>query len=154
MERQIISNSPDETKALAERIGNIMPSGCVIAAYGQLGAGKTLFASGLALGLGIKDIISSPTFIFFNEYQGREIFCHVDAYRLEGLSTEEKALVGLDDCFSSGRITFAEWPEYIEEWLPKNNIQLHIEAISENERSLRFIYDNIEQVWLNDAFSN
>lgn len=150
----VTSRSPEQTNAIARRIGRFAPAGTVIAAYGQLGAGKTCFASGLGRGLGVEEQIVSPTYIFFRMYQGDKPFAHIDAYRLEGLDEEEIALTGLEDCFSRVNVVFVEWPGFIDEWLPRDTIEVHIEqGASDNERLLEFVYDNISQGWLNEAFS-
>ena len=151
----VTTAGPAATADLACRIGQIMPAGTVIAARGDLGAGKTVFAAGLGRGLGVKEQITSPTYIFFNEYQGRLPFCHMDAYRLEGLEEEELALVGLDDCFRRDKAVFCEWPDFISEWLPKDAVRLLIRrGGSEEERQLTFIFDDREQEWLHDLLSH
>ena len=79
----IITSSADETAGVGAKVGALLRAGDVICLYGNLGAGKTRFAKGVALGLGVKDPVTSPTFTLINEYQGRLPFYHMDAYRLE-----------------------------------------------------------------------
>lgn len=149
----IISHGPERTREIAQSVGAAMPAGAVIAAQGDLGAGKTLFAAALAVGLGVKEVVNSPTFIYFQDYQGRIPFCHIDAYRLEDMDGEEKALIGLDDCFSADKAALAEWPDFIQEWLPRDAIRLEIRRSSDNEaddneRELVFSWDDEAHPWL------
>jgi len=142
------SASPDDTAALARRIGAAAPAGAVIAASGPLGAGKTLFAANFARGLGLRETVTSPTYIYFRLYPGPRPFCHLDAYRLQGLSEEEIALIGVEDCFARGQTVFAEWAEYIEDWLPPGSIRLAIDyGPLPDARLLTFTYAESED-WL------
>ena len=75
--------SPEETAALAERIGGLCPAETVFALAGDLGAGKTLFVQGLARGLGFSGEVTSPTFNLMNVYEGKMRLTHFDVYRLE-----------------------------------------------------------------------
>lgn len=152
---RIQSHSPEETQALAQRIGAHMPAGAVIAARGDLGAGKTLFAASLAKGLGVEEAVSSPTFIFFREYPGRIPFAHVDAYRLEGLEEEEIALTGVDDALTREKAAFIEWPDFIRDRLPHNTIWLEIRRCPAGDslRELEFSYDE-KEAWLDEALGH
>ena len=153
--RMITSQSPEQTQDIAYKIGVIIPAGTVLAAYGDLGMGKTCFASGLARGMNIDDPIISPTYIFFNIYQGETPFAHIDAYRLEGLSEEEIALTGIEECFDQQTVVFIEWPGFISDWLDEQTVELHIsQGDSDNERLLEFIYDQDTQGWIDEAFSH
>jgi len=84
----IITNSPEETAALGKRIANFLTSGSVVALEGRLGSGKTCLTKGIALGLGITENITSPTYTIINEYQSADsasrspTLFHIDAYRL------------------------------------------------------------------------
>ena len=77
------THSADETLALAERVGGLLRGGDVVALAGDLGAGKTVFAKGVARALGVEDPVVSPTFTVVREYPGRVRFVHVDVYRLD-----------------------------------------------------------------------
>ena len=147
--------SAAETGELARRIGEVLPAGTVIAARGDLGAGKTMFAAGLGRGLGVTEPVVSPTYIFFNEYPARLTFCHIDAYRLEGLDEEELALTGLDDCFGRDKAVFCEWPDFISQWLPEDTVWLAISrGADEDQRLLTFTFDPEKQEWLHDLLSD
>lgn len=149
---QITTASADATYQLGKKLGRLVPAGTVLAVSGQLGAGKTVFAAGFAAGLGVADAVTSPTFIFFNEYQGRLPFCHIDAYRLEDMEEEEKALVGLEECFLPHKVALAEWPQFISEWLPEDCINAEISGQG-SERCICFDYPEKEG-WLDEAVGN
>lgn len=116
--------SPQETIALAQRFAARLDPGTVIALSGELGAGKTVFAKGVAKGLGINEHITSPTFTIINEYGGEIPLYHMDAYRL---SDESEALdIGVDEYLSYPGIVLVEWPERIETLLPAECIRVNI----------------------------
>lgn len=115
---EIISTSPQQTGELAERIGQHLRGGEVIALLGDLGAGKTVFAKGLARGLGVEGTVTSPTFTLIREYQGRLPLYHIDAYRLS--SAEEAENCGLGEYFNQEGIVVVEWPQKIWELIPPN----------------------------------
>ncbi|MDR0876184.1 MAG: tRNA (adenosine(37)-N6)-threonylcarbamoyltransferase complex ATPase subunit type 1 TsaE [Clostridiales Family XIII bacterium] len=109
------------------RLGGELAPGAVIALTGELGAGKTTLAKGIARGLGITDEITSPTFTLINEYtSGRLPLYHFDVYRL---GESDEAVAGLEDLgyeeyfFSSG-VTIVEWADLIETLLPENAIRI------------------------------
>ena len=128
------SRSELDTMALAAELVRAMPSGGVIALYGDLGAGKTVFARGFAKALGITEPVSSPTYTILQEYPapgGRWLY-HLDLYRI---SDSRAALAfGADEYLASGEYVLVEWPERIESLLPENTLRLQIEHIGENER--------------------
>ena len=149
------SHSPEETRAIAAKLGRTMPAGAVIAARGDLGAGKTLFAAALAEALGVREPVTSPTFIFFREYAGRIPFAHVDAYRLEGLEEEEIALTGVDDALTREKAAFVEWPDFIRDRLPGSTVWLELRRAGEDPafRQLAFTYDE-KEAWLDEALGH
>lgn len=131
----ILSHSPGETETFAARLASKLPFGSVLALYGDLGAGKTVFARGFARGLGITEPISSPTFTILQEYHfdGR-LFYHLDLYRIDN-STAAYAF-GIDEFLYDGNaMTLIEWPERIADILPPGTIKISIEP--QNEEDLR-----------------
>ncbi len=105
-----ISRSPNETEALGESWGRSAPSGLVIGLCGELGAGKTILARGLARGLGVISRVQSPTFTLARVYTGgRLALYHLDLYRLE--TREQIAAAGLEEYFSTSGVTVIEWAE-------------------------------------------
>src|SRR5216684_2673059 len=94
---ELVTRSPEETFALARRIGEQLKGGEIFLLKGELGAGKTLFAKGLAAGLGIDPAdVTSPSFTLVNIHQGRLRFYHVDLYRLE---SDRRVDLGLEEVF-------------------------------------------------------
>lgn len=102
------TTSPDETQALAARLARLLRPGDVVVLSGDLGAGKTTFVKGLALGLGIDPAeVVSPTFTLINEYPGEIWLFHFDLYRLE--DGRELAELGFDEYLERGGICAIEW---------------------------------------------
>ena len=134
----IISHSPEFTRDLGEKIGKIINPGSVIALCGDLGSGKTVFAQGLAKGLGIKSIVTSPTFVIINEYEGRLPFYHIDTYRL--LSPEDMQNLGYEEYFYGDGVTAIEWAQRIEELLPEEYLRLDFRVLGEFEREIKITY--------------
>ena len=113
---EFITNSPQETEALGQKLGQILPAGTVIAYRGDLGAGKTAFTRGLARGLGIQDPVTSPTYTIVNEYLGGRIpLFHFDMYRLH--SADDLFDIGWDDYLERQGICAVEWSENVAEAL-------------------------------------
>ena len=89
---QYITHSPEETRALGRTLAQALQGGAVVAFTGDLGAGKTAFTRGLALGLGAGDVVSSPTFALVNEYQGQIPLWHFDMYRITSLEDGDQVI--------------------------------------------------------------
>lgn len=120
------TNSPEETFALARQLGEQAQPGTVYTLTGDLGVGKTVFAQGLASGLGIEEAINSPTFTIVQVYdEGRLPFYHFDVYRIGDI--EEMDEIGYEDYFYGDGVCLIEWAELIEELLPKTRTALLIE---------------------------
>lgn len=132
---KIITRSPEETIRAAEKLGSLIGAGDMIAFKGGLGAGKTTFTRGLAIGLGMKDVVSSPTFALVNDYRGERItLYHFDMYRI--CTEEELESTGFYDYPFEENAAVIEWSENISEFLPENAIYVTINTISENEREI------------------
>ena len=107
---QITTYSADETQALGTKLAKRLQPGDVIAYFGDLGAGKTALTRGIAQGLGITDIVTSPTYTIVNEYlTGRLPLFHFDMYRLG--SSDELFDIGWEDYLARGGICAVEWSE-------------------------------------------
>jgi tRNA threonylcarbamoyladenosine biosynthesis protein TsaE len=130
--------SAQETKQMAQQLGQSIDKGILITLQGDLGAGKTTFAQGLAKGLGVEKTVNSPTFTISKIYQGRLNLIHIDAYRLEGLHQD----LGFDEFFDPQWVCVVEWPKYIEDILPKSRIDVLITRIDEYSRLFHFSCDN------------
>ena len=116
-----------------------LAGGSAVALFGDLGAGKTVFAQGLAKGLGIKRKVISPTFVFMRSYpflhQKKPLtFYHIDLYR--GQDSGDFKNLGLEEVFSSDAIVVLEWAEKIIEVLPKKRIDVIINAAGEKIRKI------------------
>lgn len=132
---QLMTRNPIETEALGERIGSAAESGDVILLAGELGAGKTCLARGIARGLGSPDHVSSPSFVLVNEYRGRVPMFHVDLYRLENADADAEIL-GLWDQAEEGLLV-VEWPERGIGALPPATLLVKIDYGEEpNERQV------------------
>lgn len=125
-------SSQQETQTLAIQLAKVLRPGDVIAVEGDLGAGKTTFAQGLAQGLDVDTQIDSPTFTIIKEYQGSVPFYHMDVYRLSGIEEE----LGLEEYLFGDGICFIEWAQRIEDWLPADVIWLHITVLADGCRQL------------------
>ncbi len=127
------SASPDDTRAIGERLGRALRTGDVVLLSGELGAGKTLFVQGLARGLGFDGPVSSKSFVLMGEYAGREKLYHADLYRLD--EPEQVQDLGLDEMTSDG-VLAVEWPERAGDFLPEEHLRLHFEVTGEETRRL------------------
>ena len=107
----------------------------VIAFYGKMGVGKTTFIKALCEELGVRDVITSPTFAIVNEYNAstQSIF-HFDFYRIKKI--EEVYDMGYEDYIYSGNLCLIEWPELIEELLPEDTLRVTIEQNADNTRTI------------------
>lgn len=107
--------SPESTLAFGRRLGESLPLGTTVALQGDLGAGKTWLTKGIAQGLGVSDVVTSPTFTLMADYAGtRGRLVHLDLYRLSAGHVSD---LGLDEELGQpGAITVVEWPERLAEW--------------------------------------
>lgn len=133
----VISSSTEDTLALGMKIAPLLKKGDVIVLSGDLGAGKTLFVSGLLNFFDMKDEVSSPTFTIVNEYDVKsdlKLF-HFDVYRLD--SPNEFLAIGGDEFFYNG-ICLIEWGEKIEELLPDDCLRIDFKKDAE-DNNMRII---------------
>lgn len=122
---QITTHSADETQALGQRLAKHLLPGDVIAYFGDLGAGKTALTRGIAQGLGVTDLVTSPTYTIVNEYlTGRIPLFHFDMYRLG--SSDELFDIGWEDYLARGGVCAVEWSENVEDAL-RDAIHITIE---------------------------
>ncbi|MDR0316593.1 MAG: tRNA (adenosine(37)-N6)-threonylcarbamoyltransferase complex ATPase subunit type 1 TsaE [Treponema sp.] len=131
----MVSVSAEETAALGERIARRLEQGSVIALRGGLGAGKTCLAKGIALGLGITESITSPTYTIICEYQGTIPLYHIDAYRLSG--DEDFENTGAGELISGKGVSIIEWSERLSRSLPPDVITITIEISGPESRIFR-----------------
>lgn len=123
---RVTTRSPEETVEFAKKIGGLLKCGDVVAYRGGLGAGKTTFTRGLALGAGLPDEVSSPTFALVNEYRKNGVIMyHFDMYRI--MNAEALETTGFYDYLDGSAIIVCEWSENIADCLPKNSVTVTIE---------------------------
>ena len=131
---QFITNSPEQTELLGQKLGQLLQGGEVIAYTGDLGAGKTAFTRGLAQGLGITMRVTSPTYTIVNEYIGGRLpLFHFDMYRLG--SSDELFDIGWEDYLSRNGVCAVEWSENVADAMD-GAITITIEKRSEEERCI------------------
>jgi tRNA threonylcarbamoyladenosine biosynthesis protein TsaE len=133
---EFLSHSPEQTRRLGVRLGELLKSGDVVCLAGDLGSGKTTLAQGIARGWGALDPVTSPTFVIVNEYRradGAALY-HIDAFRLSG--AEEAETAGLREHFEDQGPVIIEWPERIESVLPVERIWITMSWVEEFRRSL------------------
>ena len=133
MKQVYYTNSADETRELAAKIAAETPNGTVFALDGNLGAGKTVFASGFARGLGITEPVSSPTFTIVQEYpRANGMFFHLDLYRID--NPDAALAFGIDEfLYASDAISLVEWPERIDGLFPPGTVRVTIERTEQEE---------------------
>ncbi len=132
------THSEAETIEVAMEFAKALKPCDIVTLRGDLGAGKTAFTKGVALGLGVSDAVTSPTFTIVNQYDGEELtLFHFDAYRLENVSTDD--CDWLDDYFFSGGVCLIEWAENIKDVLPKGYRTITIEKSLELGEAYRKI---------------
>ncbi len=119
---EVITRSAEETEELGRLLASKAKGSEVVCLTGDLGSGKTVFAKGLAKGLGIKDSVASPTFTLVNEYEGEIPLYHMDLYRLE--SAEGVFDLGFEEYIEGGGITVIEWAERIKFYLPEEYLEV------------------------------
>jgi len=133
--KQTVCFVPAETLALGKRVGELAQAGTLIALVGDLGAGKTHFAKGVAEGLGIapRDV-TSPTFVLMNLLQGRLKLAHFDLYRLESVDLPSLGFYDLRD----EAVVVVEWADKVDEKLLGDHVRVVFEHAGETSRRLMF----------------
>ena len=137
MVETITTHSEEETILLGKKFSGELKRGDIVALYGELGTGKTQFIKGICDGLGVDQMVTSPTFTLMNIYDGREKIFHYDFYRLS--SESEIYDLCIDDYFFSDGISLIEWAEKCENLLPPERININLSyGESENSRLVNF----------------
>ena len=127
----------EETKKIAINFAAELKGGEVVLLNGDLGAGKTTFTQFVFKALGVKDVVTSPTFAILKSYEGKFKLHHFDTYRI---TAEEAIEAGFDEVFQEkDSVIFVEWSENIAPLLPDKTITINIKYISENEREFEII---------------
>ena len=131
---EYMTNAPEETEALGEKLGKLLRPGTVLAYLGDLGAGKTAFTRGLARGLGCRDTVTSPTYTIVNEYLGGRLpLFHFDMYRLT--SSDDLWDIGWEDYLDRQGVCAVEWSENVPEAMT-GALTVRIEKLGDTVRRI------------------
>jgi len=134
VERTVVTRDAAATRDLAARLATVARPGDLVCLVGELGAGKTQFAKGFAVGLGIADTVNSPTFVLMSEYAGRLPLFHLDLYRIDDAAD---ALAGglLDERQLAG-VALVEWAERLGAALPVARLDVVIDGTGDEPRRI------------------
>ena len=154
-QKQFITSSKEQTQKFASQFAKKLKGGGVLCFYGDLGSGKTTFIQGLARGLGVKENVTSPTFVLMKKYPRRgaihcarqrgvinhaptkckTFFYHMDAYRLS--NSQEAIDLGIEEIWNDkNNIIAIEWADRISSVLPEKKIDLCFESLGKNKRKI------------------
>lgn len=142
MKYEKVCKTLKDTKELATRFANLITGGCFINLYGEIGAGKTAFVKLVADALGVKEKVTSPSFVILNEYHsGKLPVYHFDLYRLEN----EGVKTILDELreYSEGKqVTFVEWAEFSQDEIPFKHLKINVTYQDDDARVYSFESDD------------
>lgn len=137
--QSFVTDSTNDTIAAGKQLAGFLKNGDLVSISGPLGAGKTCFIKGIALGTGVAESdIKSPSFTLLNEYYGEKPVFHFDLYRME--SADELYGIGWNDYLMREGIVVVEWGEKAEDYLPERKICVTISIIAENSRKIEIIF--------------
>ena len=125
--KSLLLDSPEQTRMVGALIGKLLKAGDVIALEGDLGSGKTTLTQGIALGMGVRQFVNSPTYAIIHEYEGAVPLFHCDPYRLK--SADALASIGFEEYFERGGVVIVEWANLVSELLPEERLLLAITTI-------------------------
>lgn len=132
---EIASSGPVQTAGLAASLAGVAEAGDVVCLWGELGAGKTVFAKGFGAGLGATETINSPTFVLMAEYPARMPLFHLDLYRLDGPADAIEG--GLLDERQAAGVVVVEWPDRLGAALPAERLDVWIDGTGDEPRRIR-----------------
>jgi len=138
-ELDIITHSAEQTRRLGMRLGKLLQAGDVICLAGDMGAGKTVFSAGIGVGWGAVTPLTSPTFNLVHVHtreKDNQRLHHLDCYRLRGPADAES--IGLDDILNGQGPVIVEWPEHIENVLPRQRLWIELRILEPTRRNLIF----------------
>ena len=132
----VTTTSAEEMQALAAEMALVLPADATLALHGDLGVGKTTFVQGLALGLGITEPVTSPTFTLCSLHRGPQcLLAHLDAYRLENAAQLDAVM--LEDFLVSPYCLAIEWPDNVAAWLPADTLHLDLGITADGRHPIR-----------------
>lgn len=125
----ITTNNEDELISLGRKLGSFLEAGDVLCLTGNLGAGKTTLTKGIAKGLGIEQMVKSPTYTIVREYEGRLPLYHLDVYRIG----DDPDSIDLDEFLYGNGVTVIEWGELLSD-LPSDYLDIQIISMSDGRQ--------------------
>lgn len=135
MEIEIKTHSLEQTMDLGKIVSRHAFPSLVITLDGDLGAGKTTFVKGLALNMGVKEKVTSPTFNILKCYFVKPLpLYHIDAYRLDSGNKD----IGLEEFIEGDGVCVIEWPNFIDEMIPYNVLKINITSLGDDNRLIVF----------------
>lgn len=130
-----VSRSEADTSRLASALAGVVPDGTTITLSGTLGAGKTRFVQAFAKASGVAEgVVTSPTYVLCQEYNGKRTIYHFDAYRIA--DEDEFWQLGVDEYFQSDGVVFVEWGERVSRVLPDSRLELDFDVTSNSIRTI------------------
>lgn len=139
---KIITESQEATYEVGKKIGSLLKPGMIVCLSGDLGTGKTHLTKGIAIGMGIHDYITSPTYTLINEYMGAIPLYHFDAYRLE--NSDELNELGYTEYFYGNGVSVIEWADIISEVIPVERLWIIIHIEKSGNRRIVFDASGVE----------
>ncbi len=130
--KEVLSKNLDDTARIARDIAGTIQKGDIVAFNGELGAGKTAIIKEICKALGVKDLVTSPTYTLMNIYSGSFPVLHVDCYRMR--SSAEAEMLGLDDYFNKEYVMLIEWAEKIKPILPPATTYVNMSHVSDQPK--------------------
>lgn len=146
----LMINDINDTERIAKILAQHVKPNDVILLKGDLGVGKTTFSQFFGKALGVKGIISSPTFNIIKSYDARLPFHHMDCYRLEGAEDD----LGFDDYFYGNGVCLVEWPQMIEDFLPEDYLTIEILRVDEMRRKMVIVANGKQSVQLLEVLND
>ncbi len=139
-EKKIVIKNEEETKKFGEKLCEKLTAGSIVALTGDLGTGKTTLTKAIAVGLGVTDVITSPTFNIVKQYDsGRLPLYHFDVYRIGDV--DEMYEIGYEEYFFGDGVCVIEWADLIEEIIPDDAVRIEIEyGEKEGERIYKCMF--------------
>lgn len=136
---EVCTKSEKDTVDIGKILGSLFTGGEILALNGEMGAGKTAFTKGIALGLGITEYITSPTFALVNEYVGRLPLYHFDVYRIN--DEDELMEIGFEDYIYSYGVSVVEWSSLTPNIIPDERINVSIDKVVEDQDKRNIIFE-------------
>ena len=140
-----VTSSAEATGLLAQRVGALLRAGDVVVLAGELGAGKTVFAKGVARALGITEPVVSPSFTIVRQYEGALPLVHVDVYRIDHV--QELYDIGFDELVGDDGVTIVEWGDRINAMLPADRLEVLITADDDDDDTRHVQFDALGLAW-------